>query len=148
MVRRVIRAAVLLSVLCTCGGAPAGGDGAADKAWRPLPLIKDGKINPDWFHTGWGEFVIDDGALRTECDEKGLGLLVWGKEKFGDCQVRVVYRAKDPRSNSGVYVRIDDGILKKAGEKPSPAKRTADGTLTDDGIQAMKDASEKEQGPW
>ena len=147
MTRRVIRAAALLLVLCLSGVAPAAG-GAAEKPWRSLPLIKDGKVNPDWFHTGWGEFVIDDGTLRTECDEKGLGLLVYGKEKFGDCQIRVVYRAKDPRSNAGVYVRIDDGILKKAGEKPSPAKRTPDGKLTDDGMQAMKDASEKEQGPW
>jgi oligopeptidase B len=116
--------------------------------WRPLPLIDSGKVDPAWQQIGYGGFSVDDGSLRTECSEKGLGLLVYRKEKFGDCQIRVVYRSKDARSNAGVYVRIDDGILKKTNDNHAPAKRDASGALTKDSLQVFMDASEKEQGPW
>src|SRR5215213_7582552 len=151
MVRCVTAAAALL-LLVSCNKADLEPDGAkpvaaAERSWRSLPLIMDGKVDPAWFHTGYGTFTVDDGALRTDCDEKGLGLLVYGKEKLGDCQIRVVYRSKNPTSNSGVYVRIDDGILQKKGENPAPASRE-NGKLTDEGIKAMQEASEKELGPW
>lgn len=116
--------------------------------WRSLPLITGGKIDPAWVHIGWGGFAIDDGTLRTDCDEKGMGLLVYQKEKFGNCQIRVIYKVKDPKSNAGVYVRIDDAILAKRNEKPSPAQRTKDGKLTKEMLKKFQDASEKEQGPW
>ena len=116
--------------------------------WRTLPLVQSGQVHPAWDHTGYGRFVVDNGAIRTEPDEKGLGLLVYTKEKFGDCQIRVVYRAKDERSNSGVYVRIDDGILKRLDENPPAAKRGPDGRLTPEGAKAMEEASDKEAGPW
>ena len=145
-----------VSVLVGCQGPQGRGPRAQDagrtaRAWRALPLVGGGKVDPAWFHTGYGSFAVDpqvDGALRTDADERGMGLLVYGKEKFGDCQIRVVYRRKDPKSNAGVYVRIDDGILGKAGEKPQPAKRTADGGLTEPSLEAMKADSEKEVGPW
>ena len=35
-----------------------------------------------WSHVGWGGFAVDDGALKTECHPKGLGLLVYQREKF------------------------------------------------------------------
>ena len=155
MLQRVVLAVGLLFLL-VCNGAEVGGapEGAKpepqqqkEQAWRSLPLVTDGKVDPAWFHTGYGTFVVDDGALRTECDERGLGLLVYGKETFGDCQVRVVYRAEKPRSNSGVYVRIDDGILKAKDDKVPPAARE-NGTLTDAGLKAMREASEKELGAW
>jgi hypothetical protein len=116
--------------------------------WRKLPLIQDGKVHLDWVHIGYGGFAIDDGSLRTECSEKGLGLLVYRKEKLGDCQIRIVYRSKDANSNAGVYVRIGDGILKKIDENHAPAKRDAKGALTKDSLKIFMDASEKEQGPW
>src|SRR5687768_14172115 len=143
-----------LSILASCQGAAdgvGGNDAGPEPQWRSLPLVADGKPDPAWFHTGYGSFSVDPeagGALRTDCDERGLGLLVYGKEKFGDCQIKVVYRSKDPHSNAGVYVRIDDGILDKAGESPPPARRKADGSLTEDGLAAMMEASEKELGPW
>lgn len=149
-------ATMVILVLGMAGGCAADGtdraDGGGGKAatgeWRSLPLVKDGKIHPAWDHTGYGTFVVDNGAIRTVPDEKGLGLLVYTKEKFGDCQIRVVYRAKDERSNSGVYVRINDGILKRLDENPPAAKRGPDGRLTPEGDKAMKEASDKEAGPW
>ena len=146
-----LTAVVALSLVLWNAGCAKNENGAAASAaedsWRPLPLITGGKADPAWFHTGWGTFTVDEGALRTDCDERGLGLLVYSKEKFGDCQIRIVYRSKDPRSNAGVYVRIDDGILAKAGEKTSPAKRV-EGKLTDESLEAMKRDSEQEKGPW
>jgi hypothetical protein len=46
-----------------------------------------------------------------------MGLLLYKAERFGDCQVRVVYKSKDSKSNAGVFVRIDDGILERLEEK-------------------------------
>jgi hydrogenase maturation factor len=134
--------------LSTGPGPGAGGEDQPAEVWRALPLIHDGKVDPAWVQIGYGGFAVDDGSLRTECDEKGLGLLLYRKEKFGDCQIRVVYKSKDAKSNSGVFVRIDDGILEKVNEKHAPASRDALGQLTKDSLQIFKDASDKEQGPW
>ena len=148
----VIRITALLLVTAVAGCASNGGGGAETKAgaggWRTIPLVQAGKVAPGWKHTGYGTFVVDDGTLRTECDERGLGLLVYTREKFGDCQLRVVYRAKDERSNAGVYVRIDDGILTRLDEPVPAATRTANGQLTPEGAKAMEEASDKERGPW
>lgn len=35
---------------------------ADDSNWRTLPLIRDGQLDPSWTHTGWGKFVVADGA--------------------------------------------------------------------------------------
>jgi hypothetical protein len=116
------------------------------EAWRELPLMSEGRVHADWFHVGHGQFVVDDGTLRSEPSEEGLGLLVYRPEKFGNCQIRVIYRSKDVRSNAGVYVRIDDGILHT---EPAPAvKRNAAGKLSPEMLAKMQAASEAEQGPW
>jgi len=120
----------------------------AEQAWRALPLIKDGKVAPDWMHTGWGEFVVDDGALRTECDGRGLGLLVYKKEPLGNCQIRVVFKTKDEKSNAGVYVRIADGILKEAGKRGPTFDRDASGKISEPSMEKAKSAAEREEGPW
>lgn len=125
-----------------------GANDSSSDGWRALPLITEGKVDPAWVHIGYGGFAVEAGALRTECDAKGLGLLVYREEKFGNCQIRIVYKSKDAKSNSGVYVRIDDGILEKINEKHAPAERDSQGNLTNDSMQIFKDASEKEQGPW
>lgn len=123
-------------------------DEPAAAGWRPLPLTRDGKVHPDWVQVGYGRFVVEDGALRTEPDERGLGLLVYRQEKFGDCQIRVVFRPKSAKSNSGVFVRIDDDILKKLDEKHPPARRDKEGKLTKESLAQFMDASEKSLGPW
>ena len=120
----------------------------AETAWRPLPLITDGKVDPAWMHTGWGGFVVDDGALRTECDPKGLGLLVYKRERFGNCQIRVVFKSKEAKSNSGVYVRIADGILELTKEPGAAFERDAAGKPSKQSAQRMQVSSAREEGPW
>jgi hypothetical protein len=125
-----------------------GAESSPEPAWQPLPLITDGKVDSNWVHVGWGGFVVDDGALRTECDPKGLGLLVYGKERFGNCQVRVVFKSKEAKSNSGVYVRIADGILEQAGQPGATFERDAAGKPSKESAQKMQASAEREEGPW
>lgn len=70
--------------------------------WRPL---FNGKDLDGWEHVGPGKMVVEGGLLRTE---GGMGLLWYTREKFGDCTIRVVYKATSKASNSGVFVRIAD----------------------------------------
>ncbi len=116
--------------------------------WRSLPLITNGKIDAAWAQIGWGGFVVDGGAIRTACDDRGMGLLLYKPEKFGDCQIRVVYRCEKPKSNGGVYVRIDDGVLAKIGEKSPEVHRDAKGKLSPEMVDRLKEASEKHLGAW
>src|SRR5262249_43606951 len=117
-------------------------------AWKALALVKDVKVAPGWVQIGHGGFAVEDGALRTECDEKGMGLLLYKEEKFGDCEIRVVFRSKDARANSGVFVRIDPGILDRVKEKPAAVRRERDGKLSKGELKKLMEASEKELGPW
>ena len=147
--RSALRTATLLLIPLSLTGLAAGGNGGRpDRPWRTLPLVTDGKVDGNWTHVGGGDFAVEDGGLRTECDEKGLGLLLYGREKFGDCQIRVVYRGKDARSNGGVFVRIDDGILRRMKDQPAPLTRNKEGELSRESLRKLMDASEREQGPW
>ena len=146
--RNIVLLAGLLMISAVGVDSKAAESGDSSEGWRSLPLIEDGKIAPDWVHMGYGSFAVVDGSLRTECDEKGLGLLLYRGEKFGTCQIRVVYRAKDANSNSGVYVRIDDGILDQIDKNHPPARRDAEGNLTDESLKIFMEASEQEIGPW
>jgi len=146
--RIVLYVGSLLVLLRSGWCCPACADESPGTAWRTLPLIKDGSVHPDWVQIGYGGFAVEDGSLRTDCDERGLGLLLYRKEKFGNCQMRVVFRPKDAKSNSGVFVRIDDGIVKKVDEKHAPARRDKDGKLTKDSLTTFMEASEKGLGPW
>ena len=119
---------------------------AGEEQWKSLPLIQNGDLAPAWKHIGFGEFTVVDGTLRTDNDPRGLGLLYYGKRQFGDCQIRVVYRTENPSSNSGLYIRIADGL--PDAPKLDPVKRAADGSLPPDQAKIMKNASEQEQGPW
>jgi 3-keto-disaccharide hydrolase len=116
--------------------------------WRSLPLIQDGHVAPEWKHAGWGAMVVEGDAIRTEPSEKGLGLLVYAKEKLGDCQIRIVYRPQDARDNAGVHIRMDDGILKWVGKESIAVKRDEKGKLPPDQLARMREASEKEEGAW
>lgn len=131
----------LLLVTITSTLAPA-----AD--WRTLPLVKDGKVAPEWQHAGWGQMVVEGDTIKTDPSEKGLGLLVYTKEKFGDCQIRIVYRPEDNRDNAGVHIRLDDGILKWVGKESIAVKRNEKGKLSPEMSAKMQEASEKEEGAW
>jgi hypothetical protein len=143
--RRIIAKCVARVAAVACAVSLLRG---ADSAWRSLPLITDGKVDPAWVHTGWGGFVVDDGALRTECDPKGLGLLVYKKERFGNCQIRVVFKSKTTEANSGLYVRIADGILEQIGKTGGGFDRDASGKPSSESMEKMKATSEREEGPW
>lgn len=121
---------------------------SSDDRWRALPLVTGGKIDAAWEQVGWGGFAVDGGSLRTECDERGMGLLVYKPEKFGDCQLRIVYRCEKPKSNAGVFVRIDDGIIARIGEKSPEVHRDVNGKLSPQMIDKLKEASEKHLGGW
>jgi len=116
--------------------------------WRTLPLIQEGQVAPAWKQVGWGRMVVDGETLRTEPDEKGLGLLVYTRERLGDCQIRVVYRPANNRANSGVHIRMDDGILQWIGREAMAVKRNEKGKLAPDMLARMREASEKEDGAW
>lgn len=117
-------------------------------AWRVLPLVESGKIHPAWAQVGWGGFEVDRGSLRTRCDERGMGLLVYTREKFGPGRIRVVYRSEKPQSNAGVFVRIDDGILARIGEKSPEVRRDRNGKLAPEMIARLQEASAKHLGGW
>src|SRR5262245_15634548 len=137
--------AVFVSILSLLAAASVT---AADQPWRSLPLIENGKVAGEWQEAWWGKLVVEGDAIRTEPEEKGLGLLVYTKEKFGNCQIRIVYRPQTSRSNAGVHIRMDDGILKWVGKDSIAVKRDAKGKLPPDQINKMKEASEKEEGAW
>lgn len=133
--------AFLLAATTTFAAEPSDGP-----VWRSLQLVDDGRVAEGWKHTGYGGFDVVDGTLRTRGDDRGLGVLFFEKEKFGNCEIKVVYRQEDATDNAGVHVRIDDGILNQ--KQPAPAERNADGTLTDRGAAAMQKASADQVGPW
>ena len=137
----------LLASLLILGIGPAS-VGSADEPWRSLPLMENGQVAADWKHVGFGKLVVDGGAVRTECDERGLGLAVWTKEKLGNCQIRVVFRVKDEKSNAGVIIRLDDGVLDWVGKDSPAVRRDKNGKLSPEMIARMQEASEKEQGAW
>jgi hypothetical protein len=121
---------------------------AADDGWKPLPLVKDGKVDPAWVHVGYGGWIADDGALRTDPAPEGLGLLVYKKEKLGNCQIRVVFKPKEARSNSGVYIRIDDGVLNQVKNPGAKYSRDASGRPSEESSKAMEASAERDEGPW
>jgi hypothetical protein len=121
---------------------------AANSDWKPLPLATNGKVDPSWVHIGYGKFIVDDGALRTDPDPKGLGLLVYKKEKLGNCQIRVVFKTKELKSNSGVYVRLNDGILDRVNNPGAAFDRDATGKISKPSMVKVQESSEKEEGIW
>src|SRR5687767_8675991 len=103
---------------------------AADDGWKPLSLVKDGKLSKDWVHIGFGGWAVEGDTIRTEPVSEGLGLLVYKKQKLGNCQIKVVFKPKDARANSGMYVRIDDGIMKQVNNPGEKFERDAKGNPT------------------
>lgn len=131
-----------LSLSAHCAGANP------EPAWRSLPIITNGKVDTNWVHVGWGRFIIDDGMLRTDPAREGLGLLVFKAERFGDCQLRVVFKTRDAKSNSGVYVRLADGILSQVGKTGAAFDRDAAGKISKESMAKMQESGERDEGAW
>ncbi len=134
-----------IGILITCAVTEQG---LAQAQWRVLPLVVNGKIDAAWKQVDWGGFIVDRDAARTQPDSRGMGLLVYTKERFGDCQIRVIYRSEKPESNSGVLIRLDDGILSRLGEKTIGVEREPDGGLSKAMVARMTESSEKQIGAW
>ena len=149
--RRAGRASIALLIgvaLAAVAIALPAAETTTAASWRPLPLVTNGKIDPNWVHVGWGGFVVDDGTLRTDCDPKGLGLLVYKKQRFGNCQLRVVFKAKEAKSNSGIYVRLADGILDQSNTPGAAFDRDAKGKISKPSMEKMMASGERDEGPW
>jgi len=69
--------------------------------WTPL---FNGKDIDDWEHVGDGEFVIEEGLLKTV---GGMGLLWYTPQKFENVVIKVVYKGQE-ENNSGVFIRIPE----------------------------------------
>jgi hypothetical protein len=95
------RAAVTLAVMFLLLGSTACQHGVKQVAWTPL---FNGQDLSGWEHVGPGEFVVQEGLLKTV---GGMGLLWYTGEPFGDVVIRVVYRNPDG-ANSGVFIRIPE----------------------------------------
>jgi hypothetical protein len=97
----------LRSVFLGCAVALAGFAAVTSSAkdygqWQPL---FNGRNLDGWQHVGPGEFVIENGMLKTT---GGMGLLWYTKEKIGNSVVRVVFKVPDQAKggNSGIFIRI------------------------------------------
>jgi hypothetical protein len=114
-------------------GAETRGDAAGASAvdhWR--------RVDESWCHVGWGGFSVEGDSLRTDCDPKGLGLLVYKKVRFGNCQVRVVFKCKDAKSNAGVIVRMADGILDQVKQPGAAFDRDSAGKISAASMKEMR----------
>jgi len=69
---------------------------------RPL---WNGKDLTGWTQVGPGQFVVENGVLRTS---GGMGLLYWSGGKLGNGVIRVVYRTEKADTNGGVFIRIPE----------------------------------------
>jgi hypothetical protein len=96
------RAALWAGLLAASFVMTAGG--AEKPEWKPL---FNGRNLDGWKHVGPGEFVVENGTLRTV---GGMGLLWWTGEKIGNAVIKIVYRAPDHDGggNAGVFIRIPE----------------------------------------
>jgi 3-keto-disaccharide hydrolase len=65
----------------------------------------NGKDLTGWKQVGPGQFVVENGVLKTT---GGMGLLYWTGGKVGDSVIRVVYKNEKKNSNAGVFIRIPE----------------------------------------
>jgi hypothetical protein len=70
--------------------------------WKQL---YNGKDLTGWQQVGPGNFVVEDGLLKTV---GGMGMILYPAEKFSNVVIRVVFKVKDNDCNSGVFIRIPE----------------------------------------
>ena len=98
------RAATCVAIIAAAFAMTTNADNAQKSEWKPL---FNGKNLDGWKHVGPGEFVVENGVLKSV---GGMGLLWYTGEKFGNATIRVVYKAPDENGggNSGVFIRIPE----------------------------------------
>lgn len=88
-------------VVASSTGAPAQQSGTARSSnWRAL---FDGRSTEGWKQVGKGEVRLEGNELVTQ---GGMGTFWYTREKFSNCQVRVVFKLTGSNDNSGVVIRI------------------------------------------
>jgi len=92
-----MRCPLLILILSMAAGIAA--------AQTPGEQLFNGKDLEGWRHVGPGEFVVEDGLMKTQ---GGMGLLVYDGKQIGDAVLRIVYRPESAEANSGVYIRIPE----------------------------------------
>ncbi len=75
---------------------------ACARAEPPGEPLFNGQDMTGWRHIGPGEFVVENGALKTV---GGMGLLVYDGKAIGNSIVRIVYKPESPDANAGVFIR-------------------------------------------
>jgi Domain of Unknown Function (DUF1080) len=86
-------------VLAQCLVAAGVSASAEEKA------LWNGKDLTGWKQVGPGQFVVENGLLKTS---GGMGLLYWTGGKVGNSVIRVVYKNEKKESNAGVFIRIPE----------------------------------------
>lgn len=69
--------------------------------WTPL---YNGTNLDGWKHVDKGDFVIEEGLLKSE---GGMGLLYYENQPFENAVIRVVYKNPEGK-NAGVFIRIPE----------------------------------------
>jgi len=70
----------------------------------PVSLFDGATLN-GWTQAGPGNFVVDNGTLRTQ---GGLGLLWFANSQFRNFELSVDWKITQPGDNSGVFIRFPD----------------------------------------
>ena len=86
----------------SCAHVTDNADSSHGSQWRAL---FDGKGTQGWEMVGPGELKLENGELVTY---DGMGMLWYGREKLGNCEIRVVFKLNRADDNSGVFVRIPE----------------------------------------
>lgn len=102
----LLLATLLLLPACTDETSPESDTAdasaqASEPEWTPL---FNGDDLSGWTHVGEGEFVVEDGTLKTV---GGMGLLWYTERTIGDAVIRVEYMNPDS-NNAGVFIRIPE----------------------------------------
>ncbi|MDX1429617.1 MAG: DUF1080 domain-containing protein [Rhodothermales bacterium] len=96
-----MRKRIYASCLFILGLVPFVSGQNSGSGWTSL---FNGRDMTGWEHVGEGNFVVEDGLLKTQ---GGMGLLWYTTRKLKDEVLRVEYRNVDG-SNAGVFIRIPE----------------------------------------
>ncbi|MDY6945034.1 MAG: DUF1080 domain-containing protein [Pseudomonadota bacterium] len=106
----VLVAACATVLASGCAAAANAAESPNQLAQRTIAIsaqfkpIFNGRNLDGWKHVGPGEFVVENGVLKSV---GGMGLLWYTGEKIGNAVIRVVYKLEGD-SNTGVFIRIPE----------------------------------------